>query len=42
LEKAGLTIVRVYHITSPKLGDIDAVEYALEKADWQRQVAANA
>jgi RimJ/RimL family protein N-acetyltransferase len=42
LEKAGLTIVRVYHITSPKLGDIDAVEYALEKTDWQRQVAANA
>jgi len=39
MEKAGLTLVRTYDITSVDLGDGDAVEYALEKADWERQQA---
>jgi len=40
LEKAGLTLVRTYHHSSPDFGDGDAVEYALDKADWERQEAA--
>ncbi len=39
MEKAGLTLVRTYHITSAELGDGDAVEYGLGKADWERQQA---
>jgi hypothetical protein len=40
LEKAGLKLARTYHITSPELGDVDAVEYALEKADFEQQETA--
>ncbi len=47
-EKAGMTLVRTYRltpqellelygITSPELFPGDDVEYALEKADWERQ-----
>ncbi len=48
MEKAGMTLVRTYHltpqenlelygITLPELFPGDDVEYALEKADWERQ-----
>ncbi len=48
MEKAGMTLVRTYHltpqeqlemygITLPELFPGDEVEYALEKADWERQ-----
>ena len=45
MEKAGLTLVRTFHadwlypIEGDELGD---VEYALERADWERQQAARA
>jgi RimJ/RimL family protein N-acetyltransferase len=55
MEKAGLTLVRTYRITSvdlvatetyritsPALFDGDDVEYALDKADWEQQEAADA
>jgi RimJ/RimL family protein N-acetyltransferase len=53
MEKAGLTLVRTYRvtaadllalygITSPELFDGDDVEYALDKADWERQEAVDA
>jgi RimJ/RimL family protein N-acetyltransferase len=54
MEKAGLTLVRTYHltpadlvaqgtchITSQDLWEGDDVEYALEKADWERQETAD-
>jgi len=49
MEKAGMTLVRTfrmtaeemvaqgYHVTPEDLWDGDDVEYALEKADWERQ-----
>ncbi len=48
MEKAGMTLVRTYHltpqeqlelygITLPELFPGDDVEYALEKTDWERQ-----
>ena len=50
--KAGLMLVRMYRataadlvaygITSPDLFDGDDVEYALDKADWERQEVADA
>ncbi len=43
MEKAGLTLVRTYRITFPDLFDgveQEDVEYALWKADWERQEAA--
>jgi RimJ/RimL family protein N-acetyltransferase len=53
MEKAGLTLVRTYRttpadnlalygITGPDLLDMDDVEYALEKADWEQQEVADA
>ena len=53
MEKAGLTLVRTYRttpadnfalygITRPDLFDGDDVEYALDKADWEQQEAADA
>ena len=54
MEKAGLRLVRTYRMTpeeleretfgiaSPDLFDGDDVEYALEKADWERQQVAGA
>ena len=53
MEKAGLTLARTYRmtaaellavcgITSPDLFDGDDVEYALDKADWEQQEAADA
>lgn len=52
MEKAGLTLVRTFRMTTAKMAahghrvtpkdlwDGDDVEYALEKADWERQEAA--
>ncbi len=43
MEKAGLTLVRTYHMTWPEIIDGSEhgdVEYALRKADWERQEAA--
>ena len=50
MEKAGMTLVRTFHMTPEELtshgldpNDLwegDDVEYALEKADWERQEAA--
>ncbi|CAA9579089.1 MAG: Acetyltransferase, GNAT family [uncultured Thermomicrobiales bacterium] len=43
MEKAGLTLVRTYRITWPGLFDgveQEDVEYALSKADWERQQGA--
>lgn len=43
MEKAGLTLVRTYHATWPDViagGEHGDVDYALEKADWERQQAA--
>lgn len=53
MEKAGLTLVRTYRttpadnlalygITCPDLLDMDDVEYALGKADWEQQQVADA
>ena len=53
LEKSGMSLVRTIHlsdedlleifgITSPELFQDDGVEYALEKADWERQRANGA
>ncbi len=53
MEKAGMTLVRTYRLTpeelreefgieDPKLFDGDEVEYALEKADWERRQAGEA
>ncbi len=53
MEKAGLTLVRTYRttpadnfalygVTRPDLFDGDDVEYALDKADWEQQEAADA
>jgi RimJ/RimL family protein N-acetyltransferase len=52
MEKAGLTLVRTFRMTPEELAthgldpqdvwDGDDVEYALEKADWERQEAATA
>jgi RimJ/RimL family protein N-acetyltransferase len=52
MEKAGMRLVRTYRltaeeleeygITSPELFDGDDVEYAIEKADWERREAAGA
>jgi RimJ/RimL family protein N-acetyltransferase len=50
MEKAGMTLVRTYRlapqelremfgIENPELFDGDEVEYALERADWERQEA---
>lgn len=40
LEKAGLKLTRTYTLTEPELLDVEAVEYALEKADWEQHQAA--
>lgn len=50
MEKAGMTLVRTFRMTPAELAahgispdavwDGDDVEYALEKADWERQAAA--
>lgn len=50
MQKAGLTLVRTFRMTATELAahgldpavlwDGDDVEYALEKADWERQEAA--
>ncbi len=40
MEKIGLTLVRIFHMPWPGTvgGDeFEVVEYALEKADWERQ-----
>ena len=45
MEKAGLTLARTYHMTWPDLiegAEHGDVEYALRKADWQQQEAADA
>jgi RimJ/RimL family protein N-acetyltransferase len=45
MEKAGLKLVRTYRIAWPDLFDgveQEDVEYALSKADWERQQAAGA
>ncbi len=53
MEKAGMTLVRTYRLTpeelremfgieDPEIFDGDEVEYALEKADWERQQAGEA
>ncbi len=54
MEKAGMTLVRTfritteemvahgYHVTPKDLWDGDDVEYALEKADWERQESESA
>ncbi len=52
MEKAGLTLVRTFHMTPAELAahgldpddlwEGDDVEYALEKADWERPEAAMA
>ncbi len=53
MEKVGMTLVRTFRVTpealaretfglaSPEVFDGDDVEYALEKADWERQQAAD-
>jgi RimJ/RimL family protein N-acetyltransferase len=44
MEKSGLTLVRTYRITFPDLFDgveQEDVEYALTRADWERQEAAD-
>ncbi len=52
MQKSGMTLVRTFHMTPAELEahgldpaivwDGDDVEYALEKADWERQEAAAA
>jgi RimJ/RimL family protein N-acetyltransferase len=39
LEKAGLRLVRTYRHTSPELREGEAIEYALDKPDWEQQEA---
>lgn len=41
LTPADLVAEGTYHVTSQDLWDGDDVEYALEKADWERQIAAD-
>lgn len=43
MEKAGLTLVRTFHLDWPEAiegGELGDVEYALDRADWQRQQSA--
>lgn len=40
MEKAGLTFVCQVQYSSNEISDQEAVEYALEKADWERQQTA--
>lgn len=43
MEKAGMTLARTYHVTWPdpvQQFDGDDVEYALSRADWEQQEAA--
>jgi RimJ/RimL family protein N-acetyltransferase len=43
MEKAGLTLVRTFRQSWPDLfngEEQESVEYALERADWERQEAA--
>ena len=45
MEKAGLTLVRTFHQPSPRLvdgGQLEVVEYALDKSDWDLQGSADA
>ena len=45
MEKAGLTLVRTFHRPSLHPGDdsqLEVVEYALDKSDWQLQDGADA
>jgi hypothetical protein len=48
MEKAGLKLVRTFHqpwpypIDGDQPGDVEAVEYALDKAGWQQQDMAGA
>jgi RimJ/RimL family protein N-acetyltransferase len=39
LTPAELLAERTYHVTSPDVWDGDEVEYALQKADWEREEA---
>jgi hypothetical protein len=45
MEKAGLTLVRTFHQPSPHPvdgGQLEVVEYALDKSDWDLQDNADA